>query len=78
MANFNGKYESPRKPTTEETLSTITEAVDVRLKELTDQTRKMKIELEAANKDYTTIINLNSKLIADMLSEIGKKIKKNE
>jgi hypothetical protein len=74
LTNFNGKFENPRKPTAEEIMPTITEAIDVRLKELTEQTRKLKVELEAANKDYVKIINLNSKLVADMLAEIGKKI----
>jgi hypothetical protein len=55
-------------------MPTITEAIDVRLKELTAQASRIKLELEAGNKDHTSAINLNFKLIADMLAEIGKKI----
>ncbi|CAI2187227.1 8989_t:CDS:2 [Funneliformis geosporum] len=31
LANFTGKFENPRKPTTEEIIPTITEAIDIRL-----------------------------------------------
>ena len=45
-----------------------------RYRDWTEQTRKVKVELEAANKDNVAVINTNFKLIADMLAEIGKKI----
>ena len=74
LENFDGKFENPRKPTTEEIIPTITEAIDVRLKELNAQASKIKLELEAANKDNIQTIGLNFKLIADMLAEIGKRM----
>ncbi|CAG8684002.1 2409_t:CDS:10, partial [Gigaspora margarita] len=45
LPHFYGKYEKPKKPTTDEIMPTITEAIDTRLKELTEQLKQTKEEM---------------------------------
>jgi len=74
LKHFQGKYEKPRKPTTEEVIPKITEAIDIRLKELNEQAKQIKEELELTREESIEAFNLKTDQIKGMLAEICNKI----
>jgi len=74
LHNFNGKFIKPNKPKVEELIPKITEAVDVRLKEMTNQLKQINAQLSSQEKNFTGSFEMSTKTIADMLSTISRKI----
>ncbi|CAG8528545.1 2417_t:CDS:2 [Ambispora gerdemannii] len=74
LHNFTGKYEKPRKPTTDELIPQITEALDVRLKEMNEQLIRVNEEMVSQKQNFFETFNHNTNLIANILGEIAKKI----
>ena len=74
LHNFNGKFVKPNKPTMEELIPKITEAVDIRLKEIREQLIQIKEEINSKGNEYTSAFNIGNTSIIGMLEEIGKKI----
>jgi len=74
LKHFNGKFENPRKPTTEEVASKITEVIDVRLTELNKVAKELRDELELTREESIEAFNLKADQIKGMLAEICNKI----
>lgn len=74
LPHFYGKYEKPKKPTTEELIPTITEVLDIRLKELTEQVTRVNEELNLQKQQYVGELNHNISKLQITLGEICKKI----
>jgi hypothetical protein len=74
LHNFKGKFTKPNKPTVEELIPKITEAVDTRLKEMTNQLKQINAQLSSQCELYTSAFNGQISRISTGLLEIGKKI----
>jgi len=74
LHNFHGKYEKPQKPTVEELMPSITEAIDVRLKEINKQLQKINEDVSLRNSDFVSEINRNFLNLATILTDLAKKI----
>jgi len=74
LHNFHGKYEKPQKPTVEELMPSITEAIDVRLKEINEQLQKINGDVSLRNSDFVSEINRNFLNLATILTDLAKKI----
>ncbi|CAI2184646.1 4131_t:CDS:2 [Funneliformis geosporum] len=70
LPHFYGKYEKPKKPTTEEIMPSITESIDVRLKELTEQLKQTKEEMSLQRNQYIGEFNQNISKLSITLGEI--------
>jgi len=74
LHNFTGKFIKPNKPKVEELIPKITEALDVRLKEIKEQLIQVKEELSSQEKNYTSTFNSQVSRLSTSLLEICKKI----
>ncbi|WNE40198.1 MAG: Signal recognition particle receptor FtsY [Mycoplasmataceae bacterium] len=74
LHNFTGKFIKPNKPKLEELVPKITEAIDVRLKELSEQLIQIKGEIELKGNQYVDSFNRGNTSIIGILTEIGKKV----
>jgi len=74
LHNFNGKYEKPQKPTTEELIPTITEAIDVRLKEIKEQLTRVNEEMVSQKQEYIGSFKSQIDKISLLLKAIGEKV----
>jgi len=74
LHNFKGKFIKPNKPKVEELIPKITEALDVRLKEIKEQLIQVNSQLSLTEQNFTISFNENSTSITNMLSTIAKKI----
>jgi ATPase family associated with various cellular activities (AAA) len=74
LHNFTGKYEKPNKPTVEELIPKITEALDVRLKEIREQLIQVNSQLSLQEQNFTGSFNNNVTRVTEILTEIAKRI----
>ena len=77
--DFDAKFEKPREPKMEKVVggigTQIKDAIDIRLRELGKTVDQIKNEMEIANNVYVSNLNKSTQKIADLLTEIGKRIK---
>jgi len=72
LHNFTGKFIKPNKPTVNELIPKITEALDVRLKELTEQLKLTNNELMEQKSEFTNVITHNTTRMSQILEQIAK------
>jgi ATPase family associated with various cellular activities (AAA) len=74
LHNFTGKFIKPSKPTVEELIPKVTEAVDVRLREIREQLIQIDSRLNLQEQNFTGSFSSSTASIVNMLAEIAKKI----
>lgn len=74
LHNFTGKFIKPNKPKLEELIPNITEAIDFRLKELSNHLKEINAQLTFQEQNYTTALTGNIDGMTMILKEICKKI----
>ena len=73
LHNFKGKFIKPDKPKVEELIPKVTEALDVRLREMAEQLLQIKEDMKSQHDANINQFTTSTTTIAGMLSEIARK-----
>lgn len=73
LHNFTGKFIKPNKPKVEELIPKVTEALDVRLKEIREQLMQVNAQLNLQEQNFSSSLDKNTSSIVNMLSVIASK-----